>query len=99
MNKTLLAALVLSPCSKAVTVVDEKQWLVVQDLGARLSVFLVDLRKGDVTHCREEVAGIEALQSWVYNCVFDIDVDVMEKRWETLEAMRERMEQERQIKG
>lgn len=89
MMKTLLAALVLSPCSKAVTVIDEKQWIVVQDLGARLSVFLVDLRKGDVTHCREEISGVEALQSWVYNCVFDADVDVNEKRWETLEAMGE----------
>lgn len=88
MMKTLLAALVLSPCSKAVTVVDEKQWIVVQDLGARLSVFLVDIQEGDVTHCREEISGVEALQSWVYNCVFDADVDVNEKRWETLEAMQ-----------
>lgn len=88
MNKTLLAALVLPPSSKAVTVVDEKQWLVVVDRIEHFSVFLVDLQEGDVTHCREEVAGVDALQSWV-NCVIDAEVDINEKRWETLEAMRE----------
>ena len=89
MKKTLLAALVLSPSSKAVTVVDEKQWLVVERCGEGWNVFLVDIQVGDVTHCREEVPGIDALQSWVYNCVFDADIDINEKRWEPLETMRE----------
>lgn len=86
--KTLLAAIVLSPSSKAVTAVDERQWLVVQDLGEYWGVFLVDLREGDVTHCNEKIPGINALQSWVDNCVFDAEVDVNEKRWESLEAMK-----------
>lgn len=89
MMKTLLAALVLSPSSKAVTVIDERRRLVVVDRIEHFSVFLVDVQEGDVTHCREEVPGIDALQSWVYNCVLDADIDVNEKRWETLEAMRE----------
>lgn len=91
MKKTLLAALVLSPSSKAVTVVDENQWLVVVDRIEHFSVFLVDIQEGDVTHCREEVSGIDALQSWVYNCVFDADIDINEKRWESLEAMTSKL--------
>lgn len=87
--KTLIAALVLSPSSKAVTVVDEKQWLVVVDHYKCIGVFLVDLQEGDVTHCHEQIAGIDALQSWVNHCVFDAEIDINEKRWETLETMRE----------
>jgi hypothetical protein len=60
MQKTLLAALALSPGSKAITEVDEHQRLVVQehwnDTEVWYNVSLIDMKEGDVTH-RTTVGG------------------------------------------
>lgn len=94
-KKTLLAALALSPGSKAITEADEHQRLVVQehwnDTEVWYNVSLIDVREGDVTH-RTTVGGPDALQSWVYNCALDADIDPDgdigdEKRWQCLEEM------------
>lgn len=84
-KKTLLAALALSPGSKAITDVDEHQRLVVQEYPEHFSVFLVDLKEGDVTHCNDHIPGLSTLQSWVDNCVFSADINILEKRWQRLE--------------
>jgi hypothetical protein len=86
----LLAALVLSPGNKAVTVIDDRQRLVVEDRNELLRVFLVDVKEGDVSHCNDKIAGPIALQEWVDSCVFSVDIDINEKRWLCLEeTMRE----------
>jgi len=93
MQKTLLAALALSPGSKAITEIDDHQRLVVQehwnDTEIWYSAHIVDLKECDVTH-RTTVGGPDALQIWVYNCALDAGIDPdgdigIEKRWQCLE--------------
>ena len=94
MKKTLLAALALSPGSKAITEIDERQGLVVQEHWAneeiRYIASLIDIKEGDVTH-RTTVGGPDALQDFVFNCALDADIDPdgdiggTEKRWLCLE--------------
>jgi hypothetical protein len=94
MQKTLLAALALSPGNKAITEIDERTVLVVQTVWECAEIWyvanLIDLREGDVTH-RTTVGGPDALQNWVFNCALDADIDPdgdiggTEKRWQTIE--------------
>ncbi len=84
MKKMLLAALALSPGSKAITEIDEHQRLIVADHLETCSAFLVDLKAGDVTHCNERIAGFHELQDWVENRAY-LNIDIFEKRWLCLE--------------
>ena len=85
MQKTLLAALAISPGNKAITEIDERTVLVVEDRDTHFRVFLVDLKEGDVTHCNDNIAGLIALESWVDNCVLESEVNTLDKRWLSLE--------------
>lgn len=85
----IIGALAISPANKAITRVDEHQWLVVDwhwtDTEVWYSAYLIDIREGDVTHCRAKIGGPDALQEWVDACVFGASIDVDERRWNPIE--------------
>jgi hypothetical protein len=93
MQKTLLAALALSPGNKAITDIDEKTVLVVEDRDEYFRVFHIDIKKGDVVHCNDNIAGLNTLQEWVENRAYIANIDILDKRWLSLEeSMREQGE-------
>jgi len=91
-KKTLLAALTLSPSSKAITEINEKLWLVVERHWRRVETFynatIVNMTEGDTVHTTGRRTGPADIQEWLDNVSWAFDemnVDVLEKRWKCIE--------------
>jgi len=96
MQKTLLAALALSPGNKAITEIDEHQRLVVHQWWhgdqLRYSVYILDIMEGKTSYAPGWVLTPIGLEDWLgRRIVPDFGViDCEEKRWLSLEeSMRE----------
>jgi hypothetical protein len=94
MQKTLQAALALSPSNKAVTAIDDSQWLIIERHLAQMqylySATIVDLKRGDTTHATGMRTGPADLQDWLDAVAWytKTSLDIMEKRWICLEEAR-----------
>lgn len=90
-QKSLLAALAISAGNKAITKIDDNQCLIVERRWAGDDDYyiahLVDLKEGKVIDCRDKLVGPDALQDWADNCVFDVTIDILDKRWSSMEEV------------